>query len=134
MKHFQYITILSWKELCQAAYKLKSNLPLCFQLARLKRDALKCLGLNVRQVILKKKEFGIKKKIQSLINKELKSLYIFIMELCFAPTTSAPLLWIPGLANNAIFCISKMENFCFEYTGVFLKGFGFPKPLKIEKS
>ena len=92
MKHFQYITILSWKELCQAAYKLKSNLPLCFQLARLKRDALKCLGLNVRQVILKKKEFGIKKKIQSLINKELKSLYIFIMELCFAPTTSAPLL------------------------------------------
>ena len=86
------------------------------------------------KLFLKKKEFGIKKKIQSLINKELKSLYIFIMELCFAPTTSAPLLWIPGLANNAIFCISKMENFCFEYTGVFLKGFGFPKPLKIEKS
>lgn len=40
VKHFQYITILSWKELCQVAYKLKSNLPLCFQLARLKRDAL----------------------------------------------------------------------------------------------
>ena len=72
MKHFQYITVLSWKELCQAAYKLKSNLPLCFQLARLKRDALKCLGLNsVRQVILKNKSLELKKKYNLLSTRNL---------------------------------------------------------------